>query len=313
MNEVIGASKSSTQDLVGNARDEKQWIKFSLLTIIFWGVWGAVISIPETHNFPVELGFVMWTFSMIIPAVFALKLIGWKLDYSMQAIIYGSIIGLLGGVGQLILYSGAIKNGPAYLIFPIIALAPVVTITMSLILLGERAGARGWLGIILAIIAIPMLNYTSAEDDTAQSGWLVFALLVFLAWGVQGYFLKFANQKMKAESIFFYMAITSLSLAPIAWLMADAPDTANWSWDGAGLAFGIGLLNAFGALFLVYAFRYGKAIVVSPMVNCLPPIITTVLSLILLSVLPPLITAGGMAVALISAYFLAIDEESEKE
>jgi len=284
------------------------WLAFSILTIVLWGTWGALIAIPEQNNFPAELGFVMWAFSMIVPAFFALKAVSWKLNKSAFSITFGCIIGLLGGIGQLILYTGAIANGPAYLIFPIIALAPVVTILMSLILLKERAGRKGWVGIALALIAVPFLNYSEPGSVGEQSGWLIFALLVFLAWGVQGYFIKYANEKIDAESIFFYMALTSLLLCPIAWFMVDDPSVANWQWDGAGLAFIIGLLNSFGALFLVFAFRYGKAIVVSPMVNCLPPIITSILSLIMLSVLPTLVVGIGMIIALISAYFLAFDE-----
>lgn len=285
-----------------------KWLTFSLLTIVLWGTWGAFMAIPENNNFPAELGFIMWALSMIVPAVFALKSIGWKLDVSLKSVIYGSIIGLLGGIGQLILYTGAIANGPAYLIFPIIALAPVVTIIMSIILLKERVGSKGWIGIILALIAVPFLNYSEPGAGIEHTGWLIFALLVFLAWGVQGYFIKFANEIINAESIFFYMALTSLILCPIAWYMAESPATANWGFDGAGLAFALGLLNAFGALFLVFAFRYGKAIIVSPLVNCLPPIITSILSLMLLSVLPTAVVGSGMIIALISAYFLALDE-----
>ena len=291
----------------GTTPSKYSWLTFSILTIILWGTWGALISIPEGNNFPAELGFIMWALSMGVTAFFALKSANFQLDKSVFSIIFGSIIGLLGGIGQLILYSGAIANGPAYLIFPIIALAPVVTILMSLVLLKERAGKKGWIGITLALIAVPFLNYSEPDAASEYSGWLLYALLVFLAWGVQGYFIKYANEKIAAESIFFYMALTSLLLCPIAWFMVDSPASANWSWDGAGLAFIIGLLNSFGALFLVFAFRYGKAIVVSPLVNCLPPIITSILSLIMLSVLPAPIVAIGMLIALVSAYFLAFD------
>lgn len=304
----MSSKNNNVTNSENNTQSKYSWLTFSILTIVLWGTWGALISIPESNNFPAELGFVMWAFSMIVPAFFALKAINFKLDKSTFSITFGCIIGLLGGVGQLILYSGAIANGPAYLIFPIIALAPVVTILMSLVFLKERAGKKGWIGIALALIAVPFLNYSDPGSAAEYSGWLLFALLVFLAWGVQGYFIKYANERIEAESIFFYMALTSLLLCPIAWFMVDSPSSANWNWDGAGLAFTIGLLNSFGALFLVFAFRYGKAIVVSPLVNCLPPIITSILSLIMLSVLPTPIVGIGMLIALVSAYFLAFDD-----
>ncbi|WP_339896570.1 DMT family transporter [uncultured Gilvimarinus sp.] len=289
----------------------KAWLMYALLTIVLWGVWGATIVIPENNGFPAELGYIMWSLSMLVPSLFCLRRVRWKLDISIEALAYGAVIGFLGGVGQLILYSGAIANGPAYLIFPIIALAPVVTICLSFVFLKERVGKVGGLGIVVALIAIPFLNYSDGDGSVQNSVWLFYAILVFLAWGIQGFYLKQANNKISAESIFFYMAITSVMLAPVAWYMTDEPLEANWGLDGAGLAFGIGLFNAFGALFLVYAFRYGKAILVSPMVNCLPPIVTSVLSLLILQTLPTAYAAVGMALAIFSAFLLVVGEESD--
>lgn len=303
------ASQSSVGSEVPVVVKPRAWIMYSVLTVCCWGGWGAVMDVPKSNGFPNELGYIMWAFSMLLPAIFALKAINWRLDVSLKAIGFGAIIGGLGAGGQLILYSGAIENGPAYLIFPIIALAPVVTIFMSLFFLKERAGILGWVGIGLALLAVLFMNYQDPTATAGPSGWLIFALLVFLAWGVQGFFLKTANAEVSAESIFVYMAITSIILAPIAWFMVGEPRQANWSMSGAGLAFAIGLLNAFGALFLVYAYRYGKAIVVSPLVNCLPPIVTSILSLIILSVVPSTTLSIGLLMAVVSAFLLTLDEE----
>jgi len=65
---------------------------------------------------------------------------------------------------------------------------------------------------------------------------------------VQAYFIKAANQHMRAESIFFYMMITGIMLAPIAWAMTDFGRPINWGAEGPYLAAGIQMLNAIGAL-----------------------------------------------------------------
>lgn len=298
-------------EVVSPSNTGSKWVGWAMVTIVFWGIWGALIAYPESHQFPAELGFVMWATSMVVPALVALKRQNWHLDRSARAILLGSVIGLLGGIGQLILYTGAIANGPAYLIFPIISMSPVVTIVLSLMFLKESVSRLGVGGIALAILAIPFLNYSDDKSGQMQSLWLAFALLVFVFWGVQGYYLKVANNDISAESIFFYMMLTSLLISPVAWLMADAPLQANWGWSGAGAAFAIGMLNAFGALALVYAFRFGKAIVVSPMVNCLPPIITSVLSLILIGVWPEGYAVIGIVLALSSAFLLALGEQED--
>lgn len=66
----------------------------------------------------------------------------------------------------------------------------------------------------------------------------------------------------------------------------------------------IHLLNSIGALTLVYALRYGKAIVVVPLTG-LSPIITVVLSLIVYTHMPPLTMLIGVGVALVALYFLS--------
>ncbi|MGH1558104.1 hypothetical protein ACRAWD_10525 [Caulobacter segnis] len=89
-----------------------------------------------------------------------------------------------------------------------------------------------------------------------------------LCWGVQAYFMKLANARMSAESIFFYMMVSGLLVAP----------------SGAGHdrllpadQLGAGRLRAWpppsrcstpsAAPTLVYACRHGKAIVVAPLTN----------------------------------------------
>lgn len=289
---------------------KNHWFLYALITTLFWGVWGALISFPEKNGFPATLIYVVWSVTMIIPAFFALKHINWKLETDKRSIIFGAIIGFLGAGGQLVLFTGAIMNGPAYLIFPIISLSPVVTILLSVIFLKEKASVRGWVGIGLALLAIPFLSYQDPSGPARGYLWLVFALLVFLAWGLQAYFMRFANKTMKAESIFFYMMITGLMLSPIALWMTDFSQDINWGFNGPYIAFAIQILNSVGALTIVYAFRYGRAIIVSPMTNAVAPVITVVISLILYQFIPHYIILVGMALAVISMFILAFEEDS---
>lgn len=290
----------------------KLWFVFALITTLFWGFWGALIEIPEQAGFPATLGYSVWALTMIPPALVALWIIDWELEWDWRSIMLGSAVGFLGAGGQLILFQ-ALRMGPAYLIFPIISLSPVVTILLSIWLLGESTRLRGWIGIALALLAIPLLAYQPPENGNVTGLlWLVLALLVFLAWGAQAYIIKFANKSMKAESIFFYMALTGLLLVPVALLMTDFSQEINWGFQGPYLAAMVHVLNAVGALCLVYAFRYGKAIVVSPLTNAVAPVITIVLSLIIYNVFPHTVAAVGMTFAIVAAFLLAVEEESEE-
>ena len=110
---------------------------------------------------------------------------------------------------------------------------------------------------------------------------------------------------MKAESIFFYMMITGIALIPAALWMTDFKSKINYGFKGPYLAAGIQILNSIGALFLVYAFRYGKAIIVSPLTNAGAPLITIILSLIVYGVFPHLVIFSGMLLAVVAIFLLA--------
>jgi drug/metabolite transporter (DMT)-like permease len=283
----------------------KPWLAFAMITTISWGLWGALIEIPEKNGFPATLGYVVWALTMILPAVIALNRIHWKLETNKKGIFHGLLIGISGSAGQLILFQ-SLRTGPAYLVFPIVSLSPLVTILLSLFILREKASTRSWIGIVVALIAIPLLSYQPpATGQQFGSLWIFLALTVFLIWGIQAYWMKVANNHMMAESIFFYMTVSGLALIPVALFMTDFGQPINWGFKGPYLAAGIQLLNSIGALFLVYAFRHGRAIIVSPLTNAGGPVITIVLSLIIYGVFPHSIILIGMLLAVAAIFFLA--------
>lgn len=282
----------------------QHWLRYAILTTSFWGVWGALIEIPEKAGFPATLGYSVWALTMIPCAIFAARRIGWRVERDLTAIGLGSAVGFLGAGGQLILFE-ALRTGPAFVVFPVISLYPMVTILLSVWLLRERASGRQWMGIGLALPAIALLSYVE-PTDTLITGyrWLLLALGVFLMWGVQAYVMKFANQRMAAESIFFYMAGTGLVLIPVALQMTDFAQPINWGLKGPYLAAAIHILNSIGALSFVYAVRYGKAIIVVPM-TALAPVITIALSLAIYSRIPFPYQIAGILLATLAIYLLA--------
>ncbi len=286
------------------------WLVNALVTVVLWGVWGAFSGLSPQRGFPETLVYVVWALTMVPPALVVLKQAGWRLDRSPRAIGYGLAVGLLGAGGQMLLFY-AVARGPAYLIFPIISLSPVVTIAMSSLLLGERTGKLGALGILLALLALPTFDFAPGAGGAGASGaWLLPAVAVMLCWGVQAYFMKAANQVTSAESIFVYMTLSGLALAPMAWAMTDTGRAINWGLDGPGLAAAIQLLNAIGALTLVFAFRYGKAIIVAPLANAGAPLATALISLAVLHVLPGPIKTVGIVLALTASLLLAIEPDA---
>ncbi|VAW22169.1 hypothetical protein MNBD_BACTEROID01-1024 [hydrothermal vent metagenome] len=109
---------------------------FSVLSMFMNGIWGALIEIPEKRlspAFPTTLGFIIWTLTFIPCALYLLYRVNWKIEYSAKSILNGLLVGLSGAFGQFMLFA-ALQLGPAYIIFPIVSVYPVITTILSLII-----------------------------------------------------------------------------------------------------------------------------------------------------------------------------------
>lgn len=291
--------------------NKKLWLLYAIATTVLWGLWGALTGIFASSDIAPTTVYTIWAITMILPCVIVLHQANWQLQRDRRSIFLGATIGFLGSGGQMLLFE-AVKIGPAYLIFPLVSLSPVITIFLSFFFLKERTGWLGIIGIALALIALPLFEYSSGNSPATEGTlWFFFAIAVMAAWGIQAWCMKLANATMSADSIFFYMTITALLLIPIAIKMTDSAAQPELDTNLIATTAGIQLLNAVGALCLVYAFRYGKAIIVSPLTNAGAPLISAVLVMIWLGVLPPGTKIAGIVLALIAAVLLAIEPDDE--
>ena len=262
----------------------KLWLVFILITVVTWGVWGAFSGYQIQHGIPDTVTYIIWALTMIPCAITALIINKGKFLHDWKSALLGCTVGLLGAGGQLALFK-ALTFGPTYIVYPFISMSPVIVITLAAIFLKERATKWQIAGIIVALAAILLLSLESDQSGSVSNMVLmiVLACLVVLAWGIQGFFMKFANNHMDAESIFCWMALSGLVLIPVAYFMngdAAAFFAGEEVWSKSAMCFGIQILNSIGALTLVYAYRHGKAVIVSPMEG-LSPMVTVLLSFII--------------------------------
>jgi drug/metabolite transporter (DMT)-like permease len=292
-------------------RHGRSWITYAAVLVLFWGVWGAFSSLPTTlYGYPNEMVYVIWAFTMIIPAVVAKR--GHRLDRRPLAVGYGLLIGLTGAGGQLLLFK-ALTLGPAYLIFPLVALSPAITVILAVVALRERLKMLAVVGVVLALVAVVCFSISSPSDDASRGPWLLLAVIICIAWGVQAFFMrKAATVGVNDATTFTWMTISGLILVPVALIMMGGlPGGAPW--QAPALAAGTQLLNAIGALALVMALSRGKASIVAPVTNALAPVLTIILSLLVYQTLPSPFGAIGIVLALVGSTLMVYSDEKRGE
>ena len=292
-------------------RTHRSWITYAAVLVVFWGVWGAFSSLPTTrYGYPDEMVYVIWAFTMIIPAVVAKR--GHRFDRRRAATGYGLLIGLTGAGGQLLLFQ-ALTIGPAYLIFPLVALSPAVTVVLAVLALRERLKMLAVVGVVLALVAVVFFSISTPSEDASTGPWLLLALAICIAWGVQAFFMrKAATVGVNDATTFAWMTISGLALVPVALVMMGGLPGA-FPWQAPTLAAGTQLLNAIGALALVMALSRGKASIVAPVTNALAPVLTIILSLAVYRTLPSPFGAIGIVLALVGSTLMVYADEKRGE
>ena len=277
-------------------KKQHNWLLYAIITMVTWGIWGAF---SDQTTLPKTWVYVIWALSMIPCALVALINIRFRWDVRPKAALLSMGVGLLGAGGQLVLFL-ALDYAPAYLVMPMISVAPIVTVLLSATFLKEKVSRLGVAGIVLAFVALVCFALPDNTDGAVSSWiWIVYASVVFIAWGVQAFVMKLANNNTPdAESVFVYMALSAVVLIPLALLMEGKSSGEGVVFPERTKVFFVQILNAVGAFTLVYANRYGKAMVIAPLADACAPVIMCVISLILYAAVPTVPQCIGIVAAI---------------
>jgi transporter family protein len=153
--EETNSSSGGTRKTRGLPR----WLVFSLLTILVWGVWGAVSKV-SSDAIDADTNQVFFTFGLM-----PLILLVWRPSRAnpqsaghRAGIMWAFVTGILGGTGNIAFFHALGSGGKASIVAPVTALFPLVTVVMAITLLGERIGTVQKVGLGLALLAIYLLS-----------------------------------------------------------------------------------------------------------------------------------------------------------
>jgi transporter family protein len=126
----------------------------SLLTLIFWGVWGFMTKIL-TRDTPAETIAFWSTLASIVPILIytiAAGTMNW-----VRTTPLAMLSGLSAGVATVCFYL-AMKGGPASVVLPLTGMYIVIPAILGYVLLKESLNAYHLLGIVCAVLAVIFLS-----------------------------------------------------------------------------------------------------------------------------------------------------------
>lgn len=288
-----------------------QWLRYSVLAMLAYGVWGLVSSLASQNVSPLTLQIVstIGLFPVALVLVFS-KNIHHSVNRS-RGILLAMVTGVLGGTGNLTLYQALRMGGEASVVFPLTGMYPLITIVLARLLLKERLNRMQALGIALALVAIYL--FSAQQSSRGFSGWrdlfstwMVYALLTLLLFGMSCITQKFTTRYISDELSTIFFTIGFVPLAIVIWVAGSPP----WNLSAKDWALGIlvGLLMAIGTLSLFAALRRGKASIVTPL-TALYPLVTVILAVVFLNEHCDAKKVAAIAIALIAG--VALSKEGE--
>ena len=277
------------------------WLLWTLLTLAAWGGWaflsrllGDALSAQQNQALS-TLGFLPVLGLLVLAGRARLR------RASRRGLLLAFAGGVLSCLANIPYYAAAARGERFAAVVSLVALAPVVTVLLALLLLRERLGAVQVAGLALAFAAIWLFNVSSGAGLLSPT--VLVALPPILLWGLSGFLQKVATQDTAAEA------------AALAYLGAFVPMgifyalREPWPAEITGrtwaLVVALGFLLAFGNFTVIAAYAAGgQTAVVAPLVN-LFPVISIGLALLLLGEKIGPREAAGVAVALASVAALS--------
>lgn len=137
------------------------WLTFSLLTVLLYGIWGALSKVVSDDMSP-SLYQVAFAVGLIPVVVIILSLrrrsagAGGKMQ--TRGKFYAFATGILGGVGNIALYKSLNIGGKASIAVPLSSVYSIVTVILAFLVLKERVSFSQKLGLLVGFVAIYLLS-----------------------------------------------------------------------------------------------------------------------------------------------------------
>ncbi len=132
------------------------WLVFSLLTILFWGLWGFFIKLAARYLEWYQI-YVLGNAAAFLLSGYFLVRYGANFVGTGRGLLLGLAAGVVGTLGY-IFFILATKTGRVSIVVPLTAVYPAVTFILALLLLHEPFNLRHLVGMVLALAGAMLLS-----------------------------------------------------------------------------------------------------------------------------------------------------------
>lgn len=164
-----------------------------LLVLIAGSVWGSTFSLAriaaEADYHPIGLGFWQALGGGVVLAVVSLVRGKWP-RLNRDNLIHFTVIAVLGTAVPGVLYFYAARHLPAGVLAITVALVPMMTYAVSLVLGVDKRSSMRMLGVLLGFVAMVLLSRPEALPDRSMVPWLLVALFAAVCYTMENMYVE---------------------------------------------------------------------------------------------------------------------------
>ena len=135
------------------------WLGYSLGVMVLWGMWAFLPKI-STRTLDARSTLFFQHLGGFLTALIVLSTARFKLKFEPSGMAWAMLTGMLGVLG-LLCYLQAVARQSIGVVVMVTALYPLITVTLSVLVLKDRITGLQWMGIFFALCALACMSWPS--------------------------------------------------------------------------------------------------------------------------------------------------------
>lgn len=127
------------------------------------------------------------------------------------------VTGGSGALSLIVIYKG-LSLGRMTVIFPLANASPIITFLLAITILRESPGTLGWIGVVLATLAIVSLSSENFQTNSKMRLELLYGVVSLMAWGVYYFAISPLVSRFGILGGTFYASAAVLGIL-VAWFL----------------------------------------------------------------------------------------------